>query len=80
MTITEMEIVLKLRELVKQGKRIELKLYPGIGNTTIDSRFPAEPVNRLFINEGRDGKWEGVSEQTYDQLVSIYDSRCNNRG
>ena len=31
--------------------------------------------NRMYINEGRDGKWENISESFYDEMVSRYDSR-----
>lgn len=71
-TINEMEILLKLKELQKQGKRIELQLWPGIGETTINSK---ESTNRVYINEGRDGKWDEISESFYDGLVQAYDSR-----
>ena len=72
-SVAEMEIALKLKELNKQKKYIALSLWPGIGNTTI-----GEEDNRMFINEGRDSKWEGVRESFYNTMVNLYDSRnCN---
>lgn len=68
--VSEMEIALKLKELKKQNKYIALSLYPPLGDTTI-----RKENNRMFINEGRDGKWEDVSEAFYDGMVNIYDSR-----
>ena len=29
----------------------------------------------MFINEGRDGKWDNVSEQFYDEMVKKQDLR-----
>jgi hypothetical protein len=72
MTQNETEILLKLKELKKQGKQIYLQLWPGSGHSTIDVKGD---TNRLFINEGRDGTWEDISEYTYDQLVIDWDSR-----
>ena len=72
MTQSHFEILLKLKELRKQGKTIHLQLWPGYGHSIIDTK---EDTNRLFINEGRDGIWEGISESVYDQLVTIWDSR-----
>ena len=72
MTQNEIEILLKLKELKKQGKRIYLQLWPGYGQSIIDTKGD---TNRLFINDGRDGSWEGISEHTYDQLVIEWDSR-----
>lgn len=64
------EIIEKLKSLKKDKKYIALSLHPAIGNTTIDKNN-----NRLFINEGRDGKWEEVAESFYDDLVNKFDSR-----
>jgi hypothetical protein len=72
-TIVEIEIALKLKELRKQKKYTALSLWPGIGNTTI-----GKEDNRLFINEGRDGKWNDVTEAFYDDMVNLYDSRNSN--
>jgi hypothetical protein len=69
--ISEMEIALKLKELKKQNKYIALSLHPPLGDSTI-----RKENNRMFINEGRDGKWEEVSEVFYDGMVNAYDSRC----
>lgn len=67
----EQEIVQRLESLKKNKKYIALSLHPAVGNSTIDKEG-----NRLFINEGRDGKWEGVSEAFYDEIVNKFDSRC----
>lgn len=29
----------------------------------------------MFINEGRDGKFDNISEAFYDEMVTKYDSR-----
>ena len=60
----------KLAELKRNKKYIALSLHPEMGSTTIQKEN-----NRLFINEGRDGKWDGVSEEFYDNIVQKYDSR-----
>lgn len=60
----------KLIAMKRSKTYIALSLYPPIGATTIQ-----KDGNRLFINEGRYGKYEGVSEQVYDTLVRKYDSR-----
>lgn len=67
----EQEIVQRLKSLKRNKKYIALSLHPAVGNSTIDKED-----NRLFINEGRDGKWEGVSEAFYDEMVNKFDSRC----
>jgi hypothetical protein len=64
------QIEATLKRLKKDKKYIALSLHPEVGNTTI-----TKDDNRLFINEGRDGKWEGVSETFYDEMVQKYDSR-----
>jgi len=69
-TTPEMEIALKLKQLKKEKQYIALSLYPPIGDTTIRSEG-----NRMFINEGRKGKWDNVSESFYDEMVNLYDSR-----
>lgn len=70
----ELEALCKLEELSQEGKYIALSLYPRIGNSTIE-RFG----NRMFVNEGREGKWEEISEAFYDLMVSRYDSRNKNK-
>jgi len=72
MTQTEMEILLKLKELRKQGKQIHLQLRPDYGHSTIDTKGTC---NRLLINEGRDGMWYEVTERAYDKFVEEWDSR-----
>ena len=66
------EIESKLKQLKRNKQYIALSLHPAIGNTTIEYEG-----NRMFINEGRDGKWEDISEQFYDTMVKKYDSRSN---
>lgn len=66
-----MEELLK-KELKKlKGEWIELSLHPEFGETTISKK----PTNRAFINEGRLGKFENISEGVYDRMVNKYDSR-----
>lgn len=60
----------KLDELYRAKRYIALQLYPGVGETTIK-----KSGNRMFINEGRDGKFEDVDERFYDSMVKKYDSR-----
>lgn len=64
------EIETKLKQMKRNKKYIALSLHPAIGNTTIRSEG-----NRMFINEGRDGKWENIDEIFYDNMVKKYDSR-----
>ena len=70
LTQSEFEILLKLKQLQQNKKHIALKLHPPIGHSTIQKEN-----NRMFINEGRDGKWEDISESFYDTVAGIYDSR-----
>jgi hypothetical protein len=70
LTQSEFEILLKLKQLKQNKKYIALSLYPPIGNSTIQKEN-----NRMFINEGRDGKWQDISESFYDSIAEIYDSR-----
>ena len=70
LTQSEFEILLKLKQLQQIKKHIALKLQPPIGNSTIQKKN-----NRMFINEGRDGKWEDISEEFYDTVAEIFDSR-----
>jgi len=66
----EVDIMLKLQELKDDGKYIALSLHPAIGNSTI-----SKEDNRMFINEGRNGKWDGIREEFYDKVVDMFDSR-----
>jgi len=70
LTQSEFEILLKLKQLKQNKKHIALSLQPPIGNSTIQKEN-----NRMFINEGRDGKWQDISESFYDNVAGIYDSR-----
>jgi hypothetical protein len=49
---------------------VGLCFYPPIGETTIQKEG-----NRMYVNEGRNGLFENVSEKFYDEMVSKYDSR-----
>ncbi len=66
----ESQITQKLTKMKRDKKYISLSLYPPFGSLVIQREG-----NRLFINEGRDGKYEGVSELFYDSLVDKFDSR-----
>jgi hypothetical protein len=72
--VNEMEVALKLKELNKKKAWIELSLHPPLGNTTIEKQD-----NRMFINQGRDGKWDSISEAFYDGMVNQFDSRYKNK-
>jgi hypothetical protein len=63
-----------LQDLQESGKYIALSLHPPVGYT-----MPQPEGNRMYINEGRDGKFEGVSESFYDQMVDEFDSRFSKR-
>ena len=69
-SLDEMEIALKLKQMKKDKKYIALSLSPAAGFSTIEKHG-----NTMRINEGRDGKWSGISESFYDNMVSLYDSR-----
>lgn len=66
----EQEIESQLEKMKQEGKYIALSLFPAIGSSTINREG-----NRMFVNEGRDGKFGDVSESFYDAMVSKYDSR-----
>jgi hypothetical protein len=70
MNTQEIEIIKVLDELKADKAYIALSLSPEFGNSII-----ANGGNRLFINEGRQGKWSDVSEVFYDSLIDKYDSR-----
>ena len=63
-------IISKLTKMKRDKKYTALSLHPPLGYTVIQ-----RDNNRLFINEGRDGKFEEVSEELYDELVDKFDSR-----
>jgi hypothetical protein len=69
-TLEEMEIALKLKQMKKDKRYTALSLHPAAGYSTIEARG-----NTMYINEGRDGKWAGISERFYDEMVNLYDSR-----
>lgn len=64
------EIESKLKKMKREKKYTALSLMPPVGSTTIQPEG-----NRMYINEGRDGKYEEVSESFYDEMVLKYDSR-----
>ena len=66
----EAQIETKLKQLKRAKKYIAVSLWPSVGSPTIEKEG-----NRMLINEGRDGKWEGVSEEFYDRMAQRYDSR-----
>ncbi len=68
------EILNKLKQLKRDKKYIALSLWPPPLSTTIQRED-----NRMYINEGRDGKFEGVSEAFYDEMVNKFDSRYKNK-
>jgi hypothetical protein len=68
----ESQIEFALKKMKAEKKYIALSLQPPIGHSTIESEG-----NRMFINEGRDGKFDGVSESFYDLMVEKYDSRSS---
>lgn len=65
------EIESKLKKMKREKKYTALSLMPAIGATTIQPEG-----NRMYINEGREGKYEEVSEAFYDEMVRKYDSRA----
>ena len=66
----EVSILLGLQRLKEDGKYIALSLHPPMGDNTIRTKG-----NRMFVNEGRDGKFEDIREAFYDWTVDKYDSR-----
>lgn len=70
MNSTETQIQQILKKMKSEKKYIALSLNPAIGNTIITAED-----NRMFINEGRHGQFENVSEAFYDSMVLKYDSR-----
>lgn len=64
------EIESKLKKMKREKKYTALSLMPPIGATTIQPNG-----NRMYVNEGREGKYEEVSESFYDEMVRKYDSR-----
>lgn len=67
---TEIAILKQLNKMKRGGEYIALSLYPPLADTII-----REEGNRMFINEGRKGKFEDVSEKFYDLMVKRFDSR-----
>jgi hypothetical protein len=67
-------IISTLSSMKRNKRYTALSLHPPFGSKVIQKEN-----NRLFINEGRDGKFEEVSEELYDRLVDKFDSRYKNR-
>ena len=72
LTQTEFEVLLKLKSMKRYKKQINLSLWPPAGYNTIQT---IGSFNTMFINEGRDGKFEKVSNAFYNEMVSQFDSR-----
>jgi hypothetical protein len=70
MTKSEKNMLSTLEALQQEKKYIALKLHPPIGHASIEAEN-----NRAFINEGRAGKFENISESFYDEMVQKFDSR-----
>jgi hypothetical protein len=70
----ESQIMSALRKMKREKKHIALSLLPPYASSIIEPQG-----NRMYINEGRDGKFEEVSEAFYDSVVERYDSRCRKR-
>jgi len=72
MNASEKEFKNSLKKLKKEGvKYIALSLHPAIGLTIIER----SAINRAFINEGRLGNFDNISESFYDSMVEKYDRR-----
>lgn len=56
-----------LDSLSEEGKLFKIKLYPPNWSNIIE-----KDDNRLEINDGEDGVFEGITEAFYDELVRIY--------
>ena len=67
---THSQIEAKLKLMQQQRQVIHVQLWPPQGESTIQ-----QYGNRMYINEGQDGEWTGVSEAFYDSMVRKYDSR-----
>ena len=74
MNTTEKHIHSVLKKMKSEKKYIALSLRPAYGNNIIEAEG-----NRMFINEGRQGEFENVSEAFYDSMVLKYDSRVAKR-
>lgn len=59
-----------LETLQGMDRYIALSLWPPIGDTVI-----RRTGNRVFINEGRGGKFDDISEAFYGEMVEQFDSR-----
>lgn len=58
-----------LEKLEENGEWIILSLRPPIGSNIIE-----DEGNRMYINEGRLGSFENVSEKFYDEMVDLFHS------
>lgn len=63
-----------LDSLTDEGKLFKIKLYPPAWSNIIEKED-----NRMEINNGEDGVFEGISESFYDEMVrNYYDNNQNN--
>lgn len=63
----QQQIIETLDRLKSDGKLIKLKLWPPKWSTIIEKE-----ENRMEINGGNDGMFEGISEKFYDEMVIKY--------
>ena len=61
----------ELIELKESGKQIHLTLRPPTWSNIIEKED-----NRMYVNDGKDGEFDGVTEAFYDEMVRLFDSRA----
>jgi hypothetical protein len=66
----ELEALVTLKRMKRDKKYTALSLWPPKTSSIIEKEN-----NIMYINEGRDGKFEGISSAFYDSIVCSYDSR-----
>lgn len=66
----QQQIIETLDRLKSDGKLIKLKLWPPTWSNMIEKE-----ENRMEINGGNDGMFEGISEQFYDEMVIKYSKK-----
>jgi hypothetical protein len=66
----EAAIIHKLEQMKRDHRYTALSLWPPETSSIIEKQN-----NTMLINEGREGRWSGVSEAFYDSVVMDYDSR-----
>lgn len=62
-----------LDSLTDEGKLFKIKLYPPEWSNIIEKEG-----NRMEINNGEDGVFEGISESFYDEMIRNYYDNQNN--